>query len=193
MTPPRPGDPVPGLYCPLVDEPDPVTVTEVDARIADWVAREDTCPSQWRDDLTGFATGRATVLQYPDYASLDHLVAAAELLAAENVIGDCYVEDFRGSPEGLGDGLAIAQSALDAAHLTSGYDIRWDKGVSGDEALRSYRTAMRDFEAIVGTLRGSTPPRPLPHRLVGLGGRQPLLAPDQHLPLHAPRLLGLNS
>ncbi|MFJ9519329.1 family 2 encapsulin nanocompartment cargo protein terpene cyclase [Kitasatospora sp. NPDC101801] len=148
VAPPRPGDPIPGLYCPAVPEPDAATVAEVDARIAEWVAREDVCPPQWRDGLVGFGVGRAVVLQYPDFATIDHLMAAAELLAAENVIDDCYVEDFGGSPEGLGARLVIAQSALDPAHLTSGYDLDWEKGVQADEALRSYRTAMRDFAAI---------------------------------------------
>ncbi|MFJ5228913.1 2-methylisoborneol synthase [Kitasatospora sp. NPDC088391] len=148
MTVPRPGDPIPGLYCPPVAEPDAALVAEVDARIAAWVRKEDVCPPQWQEGLIGFAVGRAVALQYPDHASIDHLMAAAELLAAENVVDDCYVEDFGGSPEGLGARLVIAQSALDPAHLTGPYQGDWERGVQGDEALRSYRTAVRDFEAI---------------------------------------------
>ncbi|WP_406097030.1 family 2 encapsulin nanocompartment cargo protein terpene cyclase [Kitasatospora purpeofusca] len=153
MTPPRPGDPIPGLYCQPVPEPDLATVAEVDARVARWVAREDVCPPQWRQGLVGFGVGRAVVLQYPDYASMEHLMAAAELLAAENVVDDCYVEDFGGSPEGLGARLVIAQSALDPAHLTGKYQGDWERGIQGDAALRSYRTAMRDFEAIATPLQ----------------------------------------
>ncbi|MFJ1754838.1 family 2 encapsulin nanocompartment cargo protein terpene cyclase [Kitasatospora sp. NPDC088134] len=153
MTPPLPGEPIPGLYCPPVAEPDAALVSEVDSRIAAWVRKEDVCPPQWRDGLIGFAVGRAVVLQYPDNASIDHLMAAAELLAAENVVDDCYVEDFGGSPEGLGARLVIAQSALDPARLAGRYQADWERGVQGDEALRSYRTAMRDFEAIATPLQ----------------------------------------
>ncbi|MER5862855.1 cyclase [Kitasatospora sp. NPDC002040] len=131
-----------------MSEPDADTVAEVDARIARWVTSEDVCPPQWRQGLVDFGVGRAVVLQYPDHASIEHLMAAAELLAAENVVDDCYVEDFGGSPEGLGARLLIAQSALDPAHLTSRHGADWAKGIRSDEALRSYRTAMDDFEAI---------------------------------------------
>ncbi|MFJ8043314.1 family 2 encapsulin nanocompartment cargo protein terpene cyclase [Kitasatospora sp. NPDC096147] len=153
MTPPRPGDPIPGLYCPEVSEPDPELVAAVDARIAAWVRTEDVCPPQWEEGLAGFGVGRAVVLQYPDHASIDHLVTAAELLAAENVVDDCYAEDSGGSPEGLGARLVIAQSALDPAHLPAGYRADWEVGVKADEALRSYRTAMRDFEALASPLQ----------------------------------------
>ncbi len=153
MAPPRPGEPIPGLYCPPVPEPDAATVAEVDRRIAEWVVREDACPPQWKDGLIGFGVGRAAALQYPDYADIDHLVAAAELLAAENVIDDCYVEDFGGSPEGLGARLVIAQSALDPAYLAGGFETDWEKGVMADEPLRSYRSAMRDFAAFASPVQ----------------------------------------
>ncbi|GCD40911.1 family 2 encapsulin nanocompartment cargo protein terpene cyclase [Streptomyces paromomycinus] len=145
---PRPGDPVPGLYCPPAVPADPAKVAEVDRRLEAWAHDLDLFPPEWAGDFAGFQVGRAVVLQHPAAASLERLVVAGKLLVAENVVDDCYCEDYGGSPIGLGGRLIIAQSALDPLHSADGYQQQWHEGLGADAPLRSYADAMRAFREI---------------------------------------------
>lgn len=145
---PRPGDPVPGLYCPPAVPADPVKVAEVDRRLEAWAHELALVPPQWAGDFAGFQVGRAVVLQHPGAVDLEHLVVAGKLLVAENVVDDCYCEDYGGSPIGLGGRLVIAQSALDPLHTADGYQQQWHEGLGADAPLRSYAGAMHAFRDI---------------------------------------------
>ncbi|GCD32934.1 2-methylisoborneol synthase [Streptomyces chrestomyceticus JCM 4735] len=145
---PRPGDPIPGLYCPPAVPADPAKVAEVDRRLEAWAHDLDLFPPEWAGDFAGFQVGRAVVLQHPAAASLERLVVAGKLLVAENVVDDCYCEDYGGSPIGLGGRLIIAQSALDPLHTADGYQQQWHEGLGADAPLRSYADAMRAFREI---------------------------------------------
>ncbi|WP_242440720.1 family 2 encapsulin nanocompartment cargo protein terpene cyclase [Streptomyces sp. CB02923] len=145
---PRPGDPVPGLYCPPAVPADPAKVAEVDRRLEAWAHDLDLFPPEWAGDFAGFQVGRAVVLQHPAAATLERLVTAGKLLVAENVVDDCYCEDYGGSPIGLGGRLIIAQSALDPLHTADGYQQQWCDGLGEDAPLRSYADAMRAFRRI---------------------------------------------
>ncbi|MEF3114973.1 family 2 encapsulin nanocompartment cargo protein terpene cyclase [Streptomyces chrestomyceticus] len=145
---PRPGDPIPGLYCPPAVPADPAKVAEVDRRLEAWAHDLDLFPPEWAGDFAGFQVGRAVVLQHPAAASLERLVVAGKLLVAENVVDDCYCEDYGGSPIGLGGRLIIAQSALDPLHTADGYQRQWHEGLGADAPLRSYADAMRAFREI---------------------------------------------
>ncbi|MFI2238115.1 family 2 encapsulin nanocompartment cargo protein terpene cyclase [Streptomyces chrestomyceticus] len=145
---PRPGDPIPGLYCPPAVPADPAKVAEVDRRLEAWAHDLDLFPPEWAGDFAGFQVGRAVVLQHPAAASLERLVVAGKLLVAENVVDDCYCEDYGGSPIGLGGRLVIAQSALDPLHTADGYQQQWHEGLGADAPLRSYADAMRAFREI---------------------------------------------
>ncbi|WP_373559177.1 family 2 encapsulin nanocompartment cargo protein terpene cyclase [Streptomyces sp. SA15] len=146
--PPRAGDPIPGLYCPPAVPADPVKVAEVDRRLEAWAHELALVPPQWAGDFAGFQVGRAVVLQHPGAADLERLVVAGKLLVAENVVDDCYCEDYGGSPIGLGGRLVIAQSALDPLHTADGYQQQWQEGLGADAPLRSYAGAMRAFRDI---------------------------------------------
>ncbi len=145
---PRAGDPVPGLYCPPAVPADPVKVAEVDRRLEAWAHELTLVPPEWAGDFAGFQVGRAVVLQHPGAADLERLVVAGKLLVAENVVDDCYCEDYGGSPIGLGGRLVIAQSALDPLHTADGYQQQWHEGLGADAPLRSYAGAMRAFRDI---------------------------------------------
>ncbi|MFC9756168.1 family 2 encapsulin nanocompartment cargo protein terpene cyclase [Streptomyces sp. NPDC056921] len=146
--PPRAGDPVPGLYCPPAVLADPAKVAEVDRRLEAWARELTLFPPEWAGDFAGFQVGRAVVLQHPAAADLERLVVAGKLLVAENVVDDCYCEDYGGSPVGLGSRLVIAQSALDPLHTADGYQQQWHEGLGMDAPLRSYAAAIRAFRDI---------------------------------------------
>ncbi|MFH9424036.1 family 2 encapsulin nanocompartment cargo protein terpene cyclase [Streptomyces sp. NPDC017529] len=145
---PRAGDPIPGLYCPPAVPADPAKVAEVDRRLEAWA--RDLClfPPEWAGDFAGFQVGRAVVLQHPAAADLERLVVAGKLLVAENVVDDCYCEDYGGSPIGLGGRLVIAQSALDPLHTADAYQRQWNEGLGADAPLRSYADAVQAYREI---------------------------------------------
>ena len=146
--PPRAGDPIPGLYCPPAVPADPAKVAEVDRRLEAWARELTLFPPEWAGDFAGFQVGRAVVLQHPGAADLERLVVAGKLLLAENVVDDCYCEDYGGSPIGLGGRLVVAQSALDPLHTANGYQRQWHEGLDADAPLRSYAGAIRELRAI---------------------------------------------
>ncbi|MFE0133612.1 family 2 encapsulin nanocompartment cargo protein terpene cyclase [Streptomyces sp. NPDC059037] len=145
---PRAGDPIPGIYVPPAVPADPAKVAEVDRRLEAWAHELDLFPPEWAGDFAGFQTGRAVVLQHPGAVDLEHLVVAGKLLVAENVVDDCYCEDYGGSPVGLGGRLIIAQSALDPLHTADGYQQQWQEGLAADAPLRSYDSAIRAYRDI---------------------------------------------
>ncbi|WP_063762962.1 family 2 encapsulin nanocompartment cargo protein terpene cyclase [Streptomyces rimosus] len=145
---PRPGTPVPGLHCPPAVPADPAKVAEVDRRLEAWAHELALFPPEWAGDFAGFQVGRAVVLQHPGAFNLERLVVAGKLLVAENVVDDCYCEDYGGSPIGLGGRLVIAQSALDPLHTADHYQRQWIGGLGADAPLRSYAGAMHDFREI---------------------------------------------
>ncbi|MFF3731106.1 family 2 encapsulin nanocompartment cargo protein terpene cyclase [Streptomyces sp. NPDC002476] len=145
---PRAGDPIPGLYCPPAVPADPSKIAEVDRRLEAWAQELSLFPPEWAGDFAGFQVGRAVVLQHPAAADLERLVVAGKLLVAENVVDDCYCEDYGGSPIGLGSRLVIAQSALDPLHTADGYQQQWHEGLDTDAPLRSYADAIRAFRDI---------------------------------------------
>ncbi|MFG2288175.1 family 2 encapsulin nanocompartment cargo protein terpene cyclase [Streptomyces sp. NPDC048595] len=147
-TPPSAGDPVPGLYCPPAVPADQAKVAEVDRRLEAWAHELTLFPPQWAGDFAGFQVGRAVVLQHPGAADLERLVVAGKLLVAENVVDDCYCEDYGGSVSGRGGRLIIAQSALDPLHTADDYQQQWHDGLGADASLRSYTDAMRAFRDI---------------------------------------------
>ncbi|MFE6688988.1 family 2 encapsulin nanocompartment cargo protein terpene cyclase [Streptomyces sp. NPDC057743] len=143
--PPRPGDPIPGLYYQPAVPADPAKVAEVDRRLEAWAHELELFPPEWAGDFAGFQTGRAVVLQHPGAADMERLVTAGKLLVAENVVDDCYCEDYGGSPIGLGGRLIIAQGALDPVHTAQPYQQQWFEGLGADAPLRSYADAIRAY------------------------------------------------
>lgn len=144
--PPAPGDPVPGLYHHPVTEPDPARVEEVSRRIKAWAVDEvQLFPPEWEDQFDGFALGSYMTACHPDAPTVDHLMLATRLMAAENVLDDTYCEDHGGSPVGLGGRLLLAHTALDDVHTTSEYQPAWEESLRADAPRRAYRSAMRYF------------------------------------------------
>ncbi|KPI12774.1 Terpene synthase metal-binding domain-containing protein [Actinobacteria bacterium OV450] len=153
--PPEPsaaGRPIPGLYHHPVPEPDPVRVEEIGSRIKTWAVDEvELYPPEWEDQFDGFSIGRYMVACHPDAPSVDHLMIAARLMVAENVVDDCYCEDHGGSPVGLGGRLLLAHTALDPLHTTTDYAPQWAQSLQSDAPRRAYRSAMEYL------LQGATP------------------------------------
>ncbi|MFF7635501.1 family 2 encapsulin nanocompartment cargo protein terpene cyclase [Kitasatospora sp. NPDC008050] len=144
--PPQPGDPIPGLYYHPVAEPDPERVAEVSRRIKSWALDEvQLYPPDWEDQFDGFSLGRYMVACHPDAPTVDHLMLATRLMAAENAVDDCYCEDHGGSPVGLGGRLLLAHTALDALHTTEEFHPQWEESLSADPPRRAYRSAMDYF------------------------------------------------
>jgi 2-methylisoborneol synthase len=144
--PPAAGDPVPGLYHHPVAEPDPARVEEVSLRIKAWAVDEvQLFPPEWEDQFDGFALGRYMTVCHPDAPTVDHLMVATRLMAAENVLDDCYCEDHGGSPVGLGGRLLLAHTALDPLHTTPEYRPAWEESLQDDAPRRAYHSAMRYF------------------------------------------------
>ncbi|MFG2720179.1 family 2 encapsulin nanocompartment cargo protein terpene cyclase [Streptomyces sp. NPDC048416] len=134
---------VPGLYHHAVAEPDPVRVAEVSRRIKDWAVHEvELYPPEWEDQFDGFALGRYMVACHPDAPTIDHLMIATRLMAAENAVDDCYCEDHGGSPVGLGGRLLLAHTALDPLHTTREHQSPWAQSLLSDAPRRAYRSAM---------------------------------------------------
>ncbi|MFJ8039191.1 family 2 encapsulin nanocompartment cargo protein terpene cyclase [Kitasatospora sp. NPDC096147] len=146
---PAPGDPVPGLYFHPIAEPDPVRVAEVSRRIKDWAVHEvELYPPEWEDQFDGFSLGRYMVGCHPDAPSVEHLMAATRLMAAENVLDDTYCEDHGGSPVGLGGRLLMAHTALDPLHTTAEYTPAWQESLQADPPRRAYFSAMEYFRQL---------------------------------------------
>lgn len=142
---PAAGRPIPGLYHHPVAEPDPVRVEELGRRIKAWAVDEvQAFPPDWEDRFDGFSVSRYMVACHPDAPTLDHLMLAARLMVAENVVDDAYCEDGATSPD-VGGRLLLAHTALDPVHTTGEYQPAWEESLSSDAARRSYRSAMEYF------------------------------------------------
>ncbi|WP_407639551.1 family 2 encapsulin nanocompartment cargo protein terpene cyclase [Kitasatospora azatica] len=145
---PGAGRPIPGLYHHPVPEPDPERVAEVGRRVKQWAVEEvQLFPPEWEDQFDGFDLGRYMVACHPDAPSVDHLMIATRLMAAENALDDCYCEDHGGSPVGLGGRLLLAHTALDPLHTTQEYGPDWAASLHSDAPRRAYRSAMQYFTA----------------------------------------------
>ncbi|MGW9211372.1 family 2 encapsulin nanocompartment cargo protein terpene cyclase [Embleya sp. NPDC055664] len=145
---------IPGLYYHPVGEPDEVRVAEVGRRIKDWAVDEVALfPPEWEEQFDGFSLGRYMVACHPDAPSIEHLMVATRLMAAENVLDDCYCEDHGGSPVGLGGRLLMAHTALDPVHTTPEYQGPWAQSLRGDAPRRAYRSAMDYFLRLAGPSR----------------------------------------
>ncbi|GAA4876087.1 family 2 encapsulin nanocompartment cargo protein terpene cyclase [Kitasatospora terrestris] len=143
---PKLGDPIPGLYYHPVPEPDALRVAEVGRRIKEWALEEvELYPPEWEDQFDGFSIGKYMVACHPDAPTIDHLMIATRLMAAENAVDDCYCEDHGGSPIGLGGRLLMAHTALDPVHTTAEYQAPWEASLSADPPRRAYRSAMEYF------------------------------------------------
>ncbi|MFE2864745.1 family 2 encapsulin nanocompartment cargo protein terpene cyclase [Embleya sp. NPDC059259] len=144
--PPTEGIAIPGLYHHPVPEPDPVRAEEVGRRIKSWAVDEvELFPPDWEDQFDGFSVGRYMVACHPDAPTIDHLMIAARLMAAENAVDDCYCEDHGGSPVGLGGRLLLAHTALDPVWTTTEYEPQWARSLHSDAPRRAYRSAMEYF------------------------------------------------
>lgn len=140
------GTPVPGLYHHPVAEPDPERVGEVSRRIKAWAVDEVSLfPDDWEEEFDGFSVGRYMVACHPDAPTVDHLMLATRLMVAENAVDDCYCEDHGGSPDGLGERLLLAHTALDPLYTTEEYQPRWAESLGADAPRRAYRSAMEYF------------------------------------------------
>jgi 2-methylisoborneol synthase len=138
--------PIPGLYHHPVPEPDPVRVAEVSHRIKQWAVEEvQLFPPEWEGQFDGFDIGRYMVACHPLAPTVDHLMIAARLMAAENALDDQYCEDHGGSPVGLGGRLLLAHTALDPLYTTLEYQPDWAASLSADSPRRAYRSAMQYF------------------------------------------------
>ncbi|ROQ60268.1 2-methylisoborneol synthase [Streptomyces sp. 840.1] len=145
------GKVIPGLYHHPVPEPDPVRVEEVSRRIKTWALDEVALyPEDWEEQFDGFSVGRYMVGCHPDAPGIDHLMLATRLMVAENAVDDCYCEDHGGSPDGLGERLLLAHTALDALHTTAEYRPQWAKSLQADAPRRAYRSAMEYFVRAAG-------------------------------------------
>ncbi|MEU9031122.1 family 2 encapsulin nanocompartment cargo protein terpene cyclase [Streptomyces sp. NPDC048383] len=140
------GNPIPGLYHHPVAEPDPVRAEEISRRIKDWAVDEvELFPPDWEDQFDGFSLGRYMVGCHPDAPTIEHLMIATRLMAAENAVDDYYCEDHGGSPIGLGGRLLLAHTALDPLHTTAEYQPDWARSLHSDAPRRAYRSAMEYF------------------------------------------------
>ncbi|MEV7180241.1 family 2 encapsulin nanocompartment cargo protein terpene cyclase [Kitasatospora sp. NPDC093679] len=143
---PAAGRPVPGLYHHPIPEPDAHRVEEVSRRIKAWAVEEvELFPPDWEDQFDGFSLGRYMVACHPDAPTVEHLMIATRLMAAENALDDCYCEDHGGSPVGLGGRLLLAHTALDPLHTTAEYQPDWAESLHADAPRRAYRSAMQYF------------------------------------------------
>ncbi|MEU7164302.1 family 2 encapsulin nanocompartment cargo protein terpene cyclase [Streptomyces morookaense] len=148
----RPSSPrIEGLYCPPAVRDDRALADEVNDRLVEWAEKEvDLYPdTSLRDGLLAFDAGRSVVLCHPDAPGIDHLMAAARLLIAENAVDDYFCEaEYGGTADRRGAALAVAQSAIDPAHNTPRYEADWRAGLDAHPALRSMRSAMDHFYAL---------------------------------------------
>lgn len=121
-------------------------VEEVGRRIKAWAVDEvQLFPPDWEDQFDGFSLGRYMVACHPDAPTVDHVMIATRLMAAENALDDCYCEDHGGSPVGLGGRLLLAHTALDPLHTTTEYQPEWAESLHSDAPRRGYRSAMEYF------------------------------------------------
>ncbi|MEV0916472.1 family 2 encapsulin nanocompartment cargo protein terpene cyclase [Streptomyces sp. NPDC049967] len=145
------GKVIPGLYHHPIPEPDPLRVEEVSRRIKAWALDEVSLyPDDWEEEFDGFSVGRYMVGCHPDAPTIDHLMLATRLMVAENAVDDCYCEDHGGSPDGLGERLLLAHTALDSLHTTAEYQPQWAKSLHADAPRRAYRSAMEYFARAAG-------------------------------------------
>lgn len=143
---PAEGTPIPGLYHHPVLPPDPARVADLSHRIKAWAVDEaQVYPPEWEDQFDGFSVARYMVACHPDAPTTDHLMVAARLMVAENVVDDCYCEDHGGSPVGLGSRLLLAHTALDPLCTTKEYEPEWVASLQSDAPRRAYHSAMEYF------------------------------------------------
>ncbi len=140
------GNPIPGLYYHPVPEPDAARAQEISRRIKAWAVDEvQLYPPELEDQFDGFSVGRYMVACHPDAPTVDHLMIATRLMAAENAVDDYYCEDHGGSPVGLGGRLLLAHTALDPLFTTTEYQPQWAQSLLSDAPRRAYRSAMEYF------------------------------------------------
>lgn len=146
--PTQPLKPIPGLYHHPHVEPDRELVAEIDRRTKEWTFDINMYERQHEKEYDAFVFGYYTCLCYPDFASPDHLMAAAKMLAAENAVDDIYCEDLGGSPVGLGYRLCLAQAAFDPLHSISEHQEAWERQLREDGPRHGYHSAFEHLASI---------------------------------------------
>jgi len=146
--PTQPLKPIPGLYHHAHVEPAPDLVDDIDRRTKEWAFGITMYERGFEKEYDAFVFGYYTCLCYPDYASREHIMAAAKMLAAENAVDDIYCEDLGGSPVGLGYRLCLAQAAFDPLHCTDEYQSAWEARLRQDGPRHGYRSAFEHLNTI---------------------------------------------
>jgi 2-methylisoborneol synthase len=140
---------IPGVYRRPVAPPDEALIERVDELTDAWARDEiDLYPPDWAGEFRDFQLGRSVVLCHPQAPTMDHLLAAARLLVAENAVDDMYCEDHGGSPHGLAARLLTAQSALHPTVHPPPYGQQWRAAVEAEAPLRAYRSSMAYFRQL---------------------------------------------
>ncbi|MGH4032018.1 family 2 encapsulin nanocompartment cargo protein terpene cyclase [Actinomycetota bacterium Odt1-20B] len=154
---PSPSSRIEGLYCPPAVRDDRALADEVNELVVQWAEEEvDLYPdTDLRAALIAFDPGRSVMLCHPDAPGLDHLMAAARLLVAENAVDDYFCEEeYGGRADRRGAALVVAQSAIDPAHNTPRYEADGRAALHSHPALRSMRSAMDHFLELASPAQG---------------------------------------
>ncbi|MFI9586170.1 cyclase [Streptomyces sp. NPDC052236] len=136
---------IPGLYCPPAHPADRNKADDINKRLTHWLEHDLGVTESFMDA----DPGRGAVLYHPDAAGTEHLLAAAMLLVAENVVDDYICEtEHGGTHERRGALLVLCQAAVDPPALPPAYMTGWTSTLSQCAPVKAMHSAMRHFSAI---------------------------------------------
>jgi 2-methylisoborneol synthase len=143
---------VPELYCPPAIRDDPALGEEVNERLVAWAEEVGVYPGQL-DRVRAAGFGRLIMLAHPETDDADRLLAAAKCALAEWSVDDHYVdgEAEEAHPELLGQRLAIAFSAIDAAHLPRRYAPQLAETMRGDPVMTALSASLDNLSRYAST------------------------------------------
>lgn len=139
------------LYGPEPVKEDPALAAEVNRRLIDWAENEvELYPPALREKFAGCDFGSLMTLAHPDYATVDHLVAAGRVLVAGYAADDYYCEYGQWGQDirEVATTLAVCLSAADPAHIPEPYETHWSQAMEAHPCTRAYRSAMGYLEEL---------------------------------------------
>lgn len=139
------------LYCPPPPPERPELAGEINRRMVAWMRQmglghEDNVAGVYKHD-----PGRGITLCHPGSQDVERMTVAGKMIVAETAVDDyfCETNTYRDrNDQTIGPNLSLAQSAIDAPHLTTTYQAEWIKRRDNHPVLRAQHDAFHQLKQI---------------------------------------------